>query len=294
MSELKTWLDGLGFGKFEDKLRECGVESLDDLRVLKTEDEVMELAGADGINMGVVFRRKFIKAVLDLKGLENTMDDLDSKTEPNNDQSATQDVTSNNSATTANNNASTQKRNSKGMSRKEEKALTELVQTIKSHTTKLKKTKEELAKIQKQNEDSRNEMIATFDKAMGTLLSRRKSLEQMIQMAHDECTKKLTTQIEDLQASAKKLLVCQKDIQTKFRDTQQSPDRETTVVNNVTQYLSEVPKADVGGMDIIYTPGEPELNTFIEQYGTIAVGKKKLKTGTENGSNNAETQNVDQ
>jgi len=43
-------------------------------------------------------------------------------------------------------------------------------------------------------------------------------------------------------------------------------------------------------MDIIYTPGEPELNTFIEQYGTIAVGKKKSKDN----SGNTETQNDDQ
>jgi len=196
-TELKTWLKTQGCDKFEDKLRECGVETLDDLRVLTTEDEIMELAGTDGINMGVVYRRKFVKAVLDLKGLKPTQDYNDTKTEPNDEQQTTSDINASNDVLT--------QKNTKGMSKKEEKALTELVQTIKSHTTKLKKkTKEELTKVQKQNEDCRNEMISTFDKAMGTLLSRRKTLEQMIQMAHDECTKKLSTQIEELQSSAKK------------------------------------------------------------------------------------------
>ncbi len=64
--ELKAWLEGNKFGQFFDKLFDCGVESLDDLRILESEADVTELAGPQGINMGVVFRRKFIKAVLGL------------------------------------------------------------------------------------------------------------------------------------------------------------------------------------------------------------------------------------
>jgi len=261
---LRTWLDSQGFGKFEDKLRDCGVGTLDDLRVLKSEDEIMELAGGNGINMGVVFRRKFIKAVLDLKDADIRVE-IDTKIEPS------ETNTKSNNDANGNNNVP----NPKSMSRKEEKALTELVQNIKTHTTKLKKTKEELTKTQKQSEDSKTEMVATFDKAMETLLVRRKSLEQMLQMAHDECSNKLTAQITVLQSSAKKLLLAQKELQNKLRDTPPSSDRETTIINGVNEALNDVPKSELDTMDIIFTQGEPELCTFIEQYGTIAIGKKK-------------------
>ncbi|ETO08363.1 hypothetical protein RFI_29026 [Reticulomyxa filosa] len=63
---LKEWLESNKFGQFYEKMCESGVETLDDLRVLQTENEIMELAGPSGINMGVVFRRKFMRAVLNL------------------------------------------------------------------------------------------------------------------------------------------------------------------------------------------------------------------------------------
>jgi hypothetical protein len=72
VQELKEWLDKNKFGQFFDKLYECGVESLADLRCLKNDEEITELAGPQGINMGVVFRRKFIKAVNNLKNEEPT------------------------------------------------------------------------------------------------------------------------------------------------------------------------------------------------------------------------------
>jgi len=120
-------------------------------------------------------------------------------------------------------------------------------------------------------------MVSTFDKAMGTLLARRKALEQMLQLAHDECSNKLTAQITVLQSSAKKLLLAQKELQNKLRDTPQSIERETTIVNGVIEALNDVPKSEFDTMDIIFTQGEPELSTFIDQYGTIAIGKKKNK-----------------
>jgi len=135
---LRAWLDSQGFGKFEDKLRECGVESLDDLRMLKTEDEIMELASANRMNMGVVFRRKFIKAVLDLKDADILVE-IDAKPESN--ELSETNTKSNNDA---NNMVPT-----KSMTKKEEKALTELVQNIKSHTTKLKKNKRRTSKNSK-------------------------------------------------------------------------------------------------------------------------------------------------
>ena len=66
-AELKAWLEMNGFDQFVDKLKGAGVESLDDLKILQTDAEILELVGPQGINMGVVFRRKFIKAVFALK-----------------------------------------------------------------------------------------------------------------------------------------------------------------------------------------------------------------------------------
>ncbi|ETO17105.1 hypothetical protein RFI_20227 [Reticulomyxa filosa] len=64
--ELKDWLEENKFGQFFEKMYDVGVEQLDDLRALRTENDVIELAGPSGINMGIIFRRKFIRAVLSL------------------------------------------------------------------------------------------------------------------------------------------------------------------------------------------------------------------------------------
>jgi len=269
----------------------------------------LELTGPDGINMGVVFRKKFVQCVLNLKGIQpnvngnnnstnNSNNSNNSNSNGNTNINGDSDNTDNKSEATdkiqiphngyhSKNSSNTsiasltslptlERTNSNTMSKKEEKILTSLVETIKLHTTKLRKTKEELAKIEKQKEDCLNEVAVTFEKAMATLVARRKNLETMMQMANEECTSKLTTQIEELQSSAKKLLLCQKGSQDKLNNLSQSKERETTVINSVNQALNNLPKSDLGTIDIIYTPDKIELNEFIEKYGKVAVGKKKI------------------
>jgi len=182
IKELKDWLESNKFGQFFEKMYESGVETLNDLRVLKTENDIMELVGPSGINMGVIFRRKFIRLVL---SLSEQVDGTSSMTNGN-------DTGTN----------SKQKKNN-STAEVEQQALNDVMTTLKDHTEQLKVSREDLASVKKQVEETRKMIAELFDKAMGVLLVRRKNLENSINSIEAETTETLKKRVNDLQNSAK-------------------------------------------------------------------------------------------
>ncbi|ETO33756.1 hypothetical protein RFI_03346 [Reticulomyxa filosa] len=220
--ELKDWLEANKFGQFFEKICESGVETLDDLRELQTESDVMELAGPNGINMGVVFRRKFVRAVLSLSQSKSgqtsaTSQDAPATTQPTPSPSnkTKPEPAANNPPKTADpepatisspKESSTQQSKGKGLTAPEQQALNELVSTIKEHTQQLRTSRDDLTNVKKQADDSRKELTELFDKAMGVLVMRKKHLENALNLAETETTQNLKQRVVDLQASAKNLL----------------------------------------------------------------------------------------
>ncbi|ETO31562.1 hypothetical protein RFI_05557 [Reticulomyxa filosa] len=182
--ELKGWLENNKFGQFFQKMYESGVETLDDLHALQTENDVMALAGSTGVNMSIMFRKKFVRCVLELSSASSTNGNY--TTETLNQDDPTEET--------------------RGLSKAEQKALTDLTSAIKEHSVQLKTTRDDLANIKKQAEDLRQKISELFDKAMGVLLVRRKHLENSINLKETERTEMLQKRIDDFQKSAKNLL----------------------------------------------------------------------------------------
>jgi len=290
--ELKDWLETNKFGQFFEKMYESGVETMDDLRVLQTESEVMELAGPSGINMGVVFRRKFVRAVLNLSGgttkssmnllqTEEPVADKPSqpptkqptKTESNDKSpSALVDPAIENDANAP---VSPRENKAKGLTRAEQQALNELVGTIKGHTQQLRTSRDDLTNVKKQAEDARQKLTELFDKAMGVLLSRRKQLENALNLAETETTENLKQRVLDLQASARNLLKCKQTIEEQFKTAPSGTERQQFVTNSVEESLKACPPNEKGRINIIFDQGDTPLIGFLEAYGTVGVGRQK-------------------
>jgi len=286
--ELKDWLEANKFGQFFEKMYESGVETLDDLRVLQTESEVMELAGPSGINMGVVFRRKFIRAVLSLSGSKMAATPADDT--PNDKTPLVNNTTTSNelaiekspsvvvdtpadetpSATSPRDNKS------KGLTRPEQQALNELVSTIKGHTHQLRTARDDLSNVKKQADEARQKITDVFDKAMGVLLMRRKQLENALNLAETETTENLKQRVIDFQASAKNLLKCKQTIEEQFKTAPSGSERQQLVTNLVDSSLRACPPNEKGRVSIIFDQGDTPLIGFLENYGTVGVGRQKI------------------
>ncbi|ETO08113.1 hypothetical protein RFI_29279 [Reticulomyxa filosa] len=74
--EFRKWLASNRWEVYESKCVENGVTNLDDLKQLKTEKEILELAGTGNIDMKDIDKQKFVKAVLALNLKNSISEDL--------------------------------------------------------------------------------------------------------------------------------------------------------------------------------------------------------------------------
>jgi len=169
------------------------------------------------------------------------------------------------------------KRPSLAMSRSEEQGLQTLMTQIKRHTDQLQRTKTNLADLEQSVASAKQTVKETFDRALGAVMARRKQLETALEKAEQETVGTLGQRVKDLQASAKALLVCKAQVESKLKGTSQSKDREQQVTTAVGAVMDKVPKDDLGTMYLVFDQGETPLLSFIENYGNVGVGKKKLQ-----------------
>jgi len=266
--ELKEWLEGNKFGQFFEKMYESGVETLDDLRALQTENDVVELAGPAGINMGVVFRRKFIRAVLSLN--PNYTDGADQTSDP----------AKNNSNVLTNNAMENGDSKTQGISKPEQQSLNTLVTTIKEHTDQLRASRDDLASVKKQAEEAKQKLAELFDQAMGVLVVRKKHLENSLNSTETQTSDTLKQRTNDLQNSAKTLLKCKQTIEQQFKTTPEGVERQQFVTSSVETALQRCPPKEDGRICITFEEGKVPLVEFLENFGSVGVGRQKETSET--------------
>lgn len=171
------------------------------------------------------------------------------------------------------------RRNSLTMSKNEEQSLTKLVQQIKSHTQHLKSSKENLNSLHNQFGDAKKNINDEFEKAMSSLLVRRKQLEGALEQAETETIGKLEERIKEIETAARSLFSCKQHVEVKLKQQSQGLDREKSIVEEVTKSLSNLQLGKMVELNLVYDVGTTSLNNFIENYGSVAVGTRKIATG---------------
>ncbi len=112
---------------------------------------------------------------------------------------------------------------------------------------------------------------------MGVLLVRRKQLEQALTMAESETCTSLKKRVLDLQTSAKTLLLTKQTVERKLHTTSQSGERQSFVTESVKKAMATAPKEDKREINLVFDQGERPIVEFIENYGSVGVGKRKAE-----------------
>lgn len=161
------------------------------------------------------------------------------------------------------------------MSEAERQALNDVITTLKDHTEQLKTSREDLASVKKQVEETRKMIAELFDKAMGVLLVRRKNLENSINSTEAEVAESLKKRVNDLQNSAKHLFKCKQTIEQQFRTMPGGPERQQFVTSSVEAALKGCPSNVEERVRITFDQGNTPLLEFLENFGSVGVGRQK-------------------
>ena len=210
-----------------------GIESLNDLRLLVNEEMIEDLCGQNGVKMTIIYRRKFIKKVLeynkstkakamdtDLGGFGTLlMQSISQKTEEK----------------------------EKYKFKYEMEAVQALTKKIQQTTKSIRMTKKLQSEIEEQKKTVKQNIIDDFDELIKIIAIRKKELLTTIDTNHKITQQKLDEQHRNICETAKTLLLTQQIISPQIRESEPSEERKQDVIEQIQSCFEECDK---------YTPND--------------------------------------
>eukprot|EP01084_Bolivina_argentea_P115476 205337_1 len=251
--ELKKWLTDNKFDRFIAKLYHYGLETMKDLRLLSTEDIIEDLSGANHVKMTIIYRRKFIKKVLELNRKRRKKESEEHvELFPMNEQKQYESET---------------------------QAVQALTVNIKQATKSMRMNKQIQSDIEENVKTVRNKIVADFDELIKAIALRKKQLLQTLDAQHQMSVNKVEDQYTNICQTAKTLLITQQGISQYVKGSEPSAARKEDVIDLVESCFTECEKYTpkdhtyVVKADFKYNEGS---NAQINSYGKLMFDGEQL------------------
>ena len=247
--DLKKWLIDNKFDRFAVKLYQFGLESMDDLRLLVTEQIIEDLCGKNGVKMTIIFRRKFIKKVLLF----------------NNGQIV--------------NNKRSKKRETTKQFKHEMEAVHALTNKLRETTNCIQITKKIQSQMEKNTKEIKEAIVSDFDELIKVLAMRKKQILQSVDTKHKIVMDRLQEQHQNISETAKNLLIAKQGISKEISEKEQGEERRDSVIDLVACCFAECDKYTPSGYSFVkkaemkYDAGQ---SAQIKGYGKLTFNDEQL------------------
>jgi len=256
--DLKQWLKQHKFDKFAAKLYHYGVESMDDLRLLSTEDIIEELCGKNGVQMTIIYRRKFIQQIMAL----NTTNAFNRNDGDDESRRQYADVS---------------------QFKYETQAVQALASRMQAVTTTLRATKQLQSETEKQTTAMKQSVMQDFDALIKMIALRKKRILQAIDTRHNITVRRLQEQYTSLSETAVCLLQTKQCIAPQIKETKASEERTEFVIDTVQSCFEQCDKHTPSDFDyllqndLIYEQGSNEtMDETLEAFGKVIFNEEQI------------------
>ena len=227
--DLKKWLIDNKFGKFAKKLYQFGIESMNDLRLLITEDIIEDLCGKNGIKMTIIYRRKFIKKVLEYN-------------KSNNNRRGSQSGDLDEFGSLLMQSISKKSIEHKYKFKYEMEAVNQLTKRIQQTTKSIRITKKLQSEIEQQTKIVKENIVSDFDELIRIIAMRKKEILSAIDTKQKITIDRLDEQYKNICETAKTLLITQQSVSPQIRESEPSQERKQDIIEQIESCFEECDK----------------------------------------------------